>query len=122
MHLDLARYHELGRFRTAEDGGDGYDRAAAWFHLEIGAKCGILEAVLAAARICLGLPHELLADLNVEQDEHYDELGVDYMQTAAELGDRGAMLFLADAYEKGQPLGTERCVCTYIPAPRSFFS
>lgn len=80
IHIDLARYHELGRFVELDselkemlDGNQNdarapikYDKQSAIFHLDIARKCGILEAVLTSAHIVLGLPHELLKEVTVE--------------------------------------------------------
>ncbi|VDP51285.1 unnamed protein product [Soboliphyme baturini] len=63
VHLDLCRYHELGRF---VDEGQKYDRAAAWFHLEVAAKCTVIEAVVTMAKIFLNIPRELLQDFTVD--------------------------------------------------------
>jgi elongation factor 2 kinase len=108
VHLDMCRYHELGRFSDEGTEPGVYDKAAAWFHLEIAANCGVLEAILTCARIFLGLPHDLLEEFTVEPDENSEDRGLDWMEMAANRRDRGAMLFLADAYEKGTPLGSER--------------
>lgn len=63
IHLDLAKYHELRRFMP--DGESSYDKVAAMFHLEQAAKCGILEAVLTLARICMQLPHDFLVEVEL---------------------------------------------------------
>lgn len=63
IHLDLARYHELRRFTSPDS--PWYDREAAFFHLEKSSDCGVAEAKIARARILLGLPHDILPDLEV---------------------------------------------------------
>ncbi|UMM21907.1 hypothetical protein L5515_003384 [Caenorhabditis briggsae] len=134
IHIDLARYHELGRFIELDseqkemlDGSENdsrlpikYDKQSAIFHLDIARKCGILEAVLTSAHIVLGLPHELLKEVTVddlfpeglgEQENgirDLEEFGSDLMEIAAEMGDKGAMLYMAHAYETGQRLGPNR--------------
>ncbi|CAI2349548.1 unnamed protein product [Caenorhabditis sp. 36 PRJEB53466] len=134
IHIDLARYHELGRFIELDsehkemlDGRENdprtavmYDKQSAIFHLDIARKCGILEAVLTSAHIVLGLPHELLKEITVndlfpdgfgEQENgirDLEEFGSDLMEIAAEMGDKGAMLYMAHAYETGQKLGPNR--------------
>uniref|UniRef100_A0A8R1HK00 Alpha-type protein kinase domain-containing protein n=1 Tax=Caenorhabditis japonica TaxID=281687 RepID=A0A8R1HK00_CAEJA len=134
IHIDLARYHELGRFVEIDsdhkemlDGRENdaripikYDKQSAIFHLDIARKCGILEAVLTSAHIVLGLPHELLKEVNVEDlfpnglgeqengINNLEEFGSDLMEIAAEMGDKGAMLYMAHAYETGQNLGPNR--------------
>jgi elongation factor 2 kinase len=137
IHLDVARYHELGRFlqlrsdgskqvtrkvehgvsaaatlkdSTVQPAGD-YDRASAWFHLDIAVSCGTLEAILAMADIYLGRQHTLLADISMEAEEDSANRGIDLMEQAADLGDRGAMLFVAEAYDTGCGLGNDREKC-----------
>ncbi|KFD52577.1 hypothetical protein M514_06611 [Trichuris suis] len=107
IHLDLARYHELGKFTTE---GVPYDHASAWFHLTAAAKCGSHEAVVTLAKIYLGFPHELLSDFTIEDQDDEDniEAGLEYMTQAANMGDRWAMLYLAEAYCKGDKLGCEK--------------
>nr|pir hypothetical protein F42A10.4 - Caenorhabditis elegans [Caenorhabditis elegans] len=142
IHIDLSRYHELGRFVEVDsehkemlEGSENdarvpikYDKQSAIFHLDIARKCGILEAVLTSAHIVLGLPHELLKEVTVddlfpngfgEQENgiradkgqkpcDLEEFGSDLMEIAAEMGDKGAMLYMAHAYETGQHLGPNR--------------
>lgn len=43
-------------------------------------------------------------------DEDYINEGMDYMETAAEAGDRAAILFVARAYDTGHNLGSARYV------------
>lgn len=138
IHLDLARYHELGRFLEEEDNdekrlalGDTdissgsseeksikYDTESALYHLDVARRCGVLEAVVTVAQMAYGLPHELLKDIGDNENWRQDENGTgdaeydreafafELMETAAEMGDRGAMLFVAEAYESGRRMGT----------------
>ncbi|CAI5446771.1 unnamed protein product [Caenorhabditis angaria] len=128
IHIDLARYHELGRFIESEKGEKdmledprkNYDKQSAIFHLDIARKCGILEAILTTAHIVLDLPHELLKEVRVsdlfpdgtEEEitgiKDLEEFGSDLMEIAAEMGDKGAMLYMAHAYESGRNLGQNR--------------
>ncbi|CAB3402088.1 unnamed protein product [Caenorhabditis bovis] len=137
IHIDLARYHELGRFvesgggkemleSSDQDSPDAkkptqYDKQSAIFHLDIARKCGILEAILTTAHIVLGMPHELLKEVTVEDlfpngiidtsnggSQDLTEFGADLMEIAAEMGDKGAMLYMAHSYETGQRLGPNR--------------
>uniref|UniRef100_A0A5S6R291 Alpha-type protein kinase domain-containing protein n=1 Tax=Trichuris muris TaxID=70415 RepID=A0A5S6R291_TRIMR len=107
VHLDLARYHELGKFAPE---GAPYDHASAWFHLTAAAKCGLHEAVVTLAKIYLGFPHELLSDFTIEDQDDEDNIdaGLEYMTQAANMGDRWAMLYLANAYCEGDKLGGEK--------------
>jgi elongation factor 2 kinase len=60
------------------------------------------------AHIYLGLQHDILVQVVVEQSEENLNRGADYMMVAAEAGDRQAMLFMADAFETGKNLGKDR--------------
>lgn len=60
--MDLAKYHELGRFSAKED---DYDKDAAFFHLKQSAMCGNVEAVDVMAKIYLQLPHDVLTVVSV---------------------------------------------------------
>ncbi|VDM43324.1 unnamed protein product [Toxocara canis] len=130
VHVDLARYHELGRFlpksvsaskndnfilTIGSGNGTGessftYDQESALYHLDVARRCGILEAVITIAQIAFGirLPHELLKDVNnigYWGCDDADEFGIELMETAADMGDRSAMLFVAESYETGRHLG-----------------
>uniref|UniRef100_A0A0M3JTA9 Eukaryotic elongation factor 2 kinase (inferred by orthology to a C. elegans protein) n=1 Tax=Anisakis simplex TaxID=6269 RepID=A0A0M3JTA9_ANISI len=128
VHLDLARYHEVGRFlpksvsasrnenlkvTTGSDGSAAeesleYDKEAALYHLDMARRCGVLEAIITTAQIAHGLPHELLKDItNTDYwgDDDCEGFGIELMETAAEMGDRSSMLFVAESYETGRGLG-----------------
>ena len=62
IHLDMAKYHELGRF-APDDGSRNME--AALYHLRHAADCGALEAIIAMARICLQMTHDVLVEVNV---------------------------------------------------------
>ncbi|VDN53809.1 unnamed protein product [Dracunculus medinensis] len=134
IHLDLARYHELGRFiykslsvsaneenfnneKTNINGITEnlceYDKESALFHLEIAQRCGILEAIKTIAEMAYGLPHELLKEVGNEYRniENREEYGLELMKRAADSGDVGAMIFVAEAYETGRNLGKNNCPC-----------
>ncbi|KAK5966443.1 hypothetical protein GCK32_005360, partial [Trichostrongylus colubriformis] len=136
IHLDLARYHELGRFLAEEDNDDKrialgetdvercskqqtvkYDKESALFHLDIARRCGVLEAIITVAQMAFKLPHDLLKDVGDDElwakdddddgdglNDH-EEFAFELMLTAAEMGDRGSMLFVAEAYETGRRMG-----------------
>lgn len=108
VHLDLAKYHEMGRFCKTKDDVDNYDRDAALYHLRHAADCGCLEAIICTARIHLGLPHDVLADVQLPDTEENLNIAVDYLLIAAEAGDRASMIQLAKAYDTELNLGTER--------------
>lgn len=69
IHLELAKYHELGRFAVSED---TRNLKAALYHLEQSAACGFLESILACARIYLNLPNDILTELHVEVSGRHD--------------------------------------------------
>ncbi|CAI4226342.1 unnamed protein product [Auanema sp. JU1783] len=140
IHLDLARYHELGRFLPEEDNEEKkralgetddsedsresaikslkYDTSSALYHLDVARRCGVLEAIITVAQMVYGAHHELLKDIGQDENWRHDgsdnTTGEDYdreafafelMETAAEMGDRGAMLFVAEAFETGRKMG-----------------
>lgn len=98
IHLDLAKYHELNRFVKESE---SFDQKAAIFHLSQAAKCGCLEAIKTMAQLHLGLPHDTLPSVELNDNHCELELGFDYMQTAAEAKDRAAMIYISKAYETG---------------------
>ncbi|CAL1279106.1 unnamed protein product [Larinioides sclopetarius] len=98
IHLDLAKYHEIGRF-TLEN--EEYDHDAAFYHLEQAARCGNLEAINTIAKIYLQIPHDVLAEVAVKDSTDNIDQGMDYMKQAACAGDRAAMIFLAKCYDSG---------------------
>ena len=117
---DLANM-DMGDGTTKSTAPIDYDRQSAWFHLDMAARCHVLEAVLTVAKIHLGLSHDLLKDFEVDvsascsiaqlqsTDDDNLERGLDMMQEAAvDMGDRGAMLHLAEAYDTGRGLCESR--------------
>lgn len=62
IHLDTAKYHELGRFVTEGE----RDMEAAMYHLQQAACCGVLEAILTLAKLYLSLPTDILVDVTIE--------------------------------------------------------
>ncbi|XP_038064162.1 eukaryotic elongation factor 2 kinase-like isoform X2 [Patiria miniata] len=105
IHLDLAKYHEIGRF---VDSLEQRNMQAAFYHLQQASHCGTMEAILALARIYLNLPHDILEAVVIDDCEENINDGMDLMEQAAEAGDRPSMIYLAKAYESGTNLGTNR--------------
>ncbi|KJH42703.1 MHCK/EF2 kinase domain protein [Dictyocaulus viviparus] len=136
IHLDLARYHELGKFLLEEDIEDkrialresethadtdtkprgcsvNYDKVSALFHLDMARRCGVVEAVVTLAQMAFKLPHDLLKDVddeiwligNKEENCDREKFAFELMETAAEMGNRSAMFFVAEAYEMGRNMG-----------------
>ncbi|XP_013782450.1 eukaryotic elongation factor 2 kinase-like [Limulus polyphemus] len=106
VHLEMAKYHELGRFSA--DGEEEYDHDAALFHMQHAADCGTVEAVITMAHIYLQLQHDLLIDISVPDTPENKEKGVEYMLQAAEGGDRAAIIYMAKSFDTGDNLGTSR--------------
>eukprot|EP00095_Tigriopus_kingsejongensis_P008623 maker-scaffold503_size153465-snap-gene-0.13 protein:Tk08623 transcript:maker-scaffold503_size153465-snap-gene-0.13-mRNA-1 annotation:"hypothetical protein CAPTEDRAFT_175610" len=97
IHVDLAKYHEICRF--TEDGS--YDQYAAFFHLKCAADCGNVSAVVALSRMFLGLPHDILSEMEPPSGENHCKLGFHYAEVGAKAKDRGSMVYLARAYDTG---------------------
>ena len=105
VHFELAKYHEMCRF--SENGV--YDKRTALFHLKAAADCGIVAAIVNVSKICCDLPHDILVDVTKDDSSADDEedakiIGLDYMERAANAGDRASMVYLAHAYDPGQNL------------------
>lgn len=103
VHLELAKYNDVGRFTNHEPQMD-----CAMFHLEQAAACSVLAAIVTMAEIYLQLPHDILASATVQVSDEAANRGVEYMLQAAVLGDRQAMVYMAKAYESGSGLGSQR--------------
>lgn len=103
VHLELAKYNDVGRFTNHEPQMD-----CAMFHLEQAAACSVLPAIVTMAEIYLQLPHDILASATVKASDEAANRGVEYMLQAAVLGDRQAMVYMAKAYESGSGLGSKR--------------
>ncbi|XP_071492332.1 eukaryotic elongation factor 2 kinase-like [Diadema antillarum] len=105
IHLDLAKYHEMGRLAPDDN---SRNMEAAIYHLRHAADCGVLEGIIAMARICLQLTHDILTEVVVPESDDYINEGMDYMEMACDAGDRAAMLIVARAYDNGLNLGSAR--------------
>ena len=64
VHLELCKYHEIGRFTTAEN--PDCDLEAAFYHLEQAANLGEVEALVNVAKIYMQLPHDILPSYQVD--------------------------------------------------------
>ena len=58
IHNDMVIYYDCNRFQL--------DLQSAIFHLQIAADCGCLSAIQTAAKIFLGLPHDLIPEFQIE--------------------------------------------------------
>lgn len=107
VHHELAKYHEIGRFCDKKD--EDIDWESALFHEVHAAELGELEAILTLAKLYLGMEHDVLMNCQVHGDpEENLDIGIDYMVQAADAGDRGAMIYVAKAFETGDGLGKKR--------------
>lgn len=106
IHHEMAKYHEVGRFCDKND--EDIDWESAIFHETHAAELGELEAILTMAKLYLGLERDVLVNCTVEDDTENVDHGMDYMVEAAEAGDRGAMIYVAKAFQTGNGLGNRR--------------
>jgi len=108
IHLDLAVYHETCRFDA-----NIQDENSAHFHLQAAADCGNQLALVAISSLYLGLPNDILPALSQQDVDEFvtgsiEDIGLDYMVTAARNGDVHSMLYLAKAFDCGLNLGKAR--------------
>lgn len=108
IHLDLARYHETCRFDAVVQ-----DKASALFHLRAAADCSNLQALIAISQLFTGRPNDILpaiTQMDAEElvDGALEDIGLDYIVRAARQGDSTSMLYLAQAYDTGLNLGSDR--------------
>ena len=109
VHLELCKYHEMGRFVDQEvdsselvsgESSVNFDMNAAVFHLRQACQLGVCEAVLNMAKMHLQMPHDLLVNYQVEDTDENRALGFEWMRQAADNGaNKTAMLYVANAYE-----------------------
>ncbi|PAA59554.1 hypothetical protein BOX15_Mlig021138g1 [Macrostomum lignano] len=98
VHHELARLHESGRFANSEG---AVDWSAALYHEQISAELGVVEAAANLARLHLGMPADCLQDMPRDLLQPSPTSGLAYLESAARLGDRPAMLQLARANDLG---------------------
>jgi len=108
IHLDLAQYHETCRFDA-----NIQDKSSAHFHLKAAADCDNKQALTAISSLYLGLPNDILPALTQLDAAEYvagniEDIGLDYMVSAARYGDVSSMVFLAKAFDSGLNLGKDR--------------
>ena len=106
IHLDLATYHEACRFQD-----NVQDKVSSHFHLRCAADCEDKQALVAISSLYVGLPNDVLPGLS-QQDVldlvpgDIQDIGLDYMTSAARQGDTASMLYLAKAFDTGNNLGS----------------
>lgn len=106
VHLDMAKYHELGRFKV--DDNDECDMVAGMFHLQQAVNCGVLEAIKIMSRLYLNMQTDALSSIVIQPNSENADLGIEYMLLAADAGDRSAMIYMAKTYQSGEGLGSKR--------------
>lgn len=105
VHLDLAKYYELNRFN--EDDID-FDKDAAIFHVKHSAFCGLVDGLLTAGQMLLGIPHYILPDIELPKEEQNETLGFYFLEEACRAGDRWALSYVANAFDTGLGLPADR--------------
>ncbi|XP_054848523.1 eukaryotic elongation factor 2 kinase isoform X2 [Eublepharis macularius] len=105
VHLAMVRYHEAGRFCEKDQ---EWDQETAVFHLEHAADCGELEAIVGLGLMYSQLPHHILSEVTLEDNQENRSKGFDYLRRAAEAGDRPSMILVARAYDTGMNLAPDR--------------
>lgn len=122
IHHELARLHDAGRLVSApSDAGNPHEEMepgqledkinwpAAVFHEQLAAKLDVVEAAINLARLHLGLPTDCLQAAARRATILPNSVeGHRYMEAAARLGDRSAMLYLAKAHDTGNSPGLEK--------------
>ena len=110
------------------------DKESAHFHLKAAADCEnkqgeltllyqlhfinivLQPALVAISSLYLGLQNDILPgltklDVSDLVAGNVDDIGLDYMVSAARHGDANSMLYLAKAFDTGLNLGTDRSQC-----------
>ena len=106
IHLDLAHYHEACRFHA-----NLQDKVSSHFHLKCAADCDNKSALVAISSLYVGLPNDILPGLTQKDvldlvPGDIQDIGLDYMISAARQGDTASMLYLAKAFDTGDNLGS----------------
>ncbi|PAA52730.1 hypothetical protein BOX15_Mlig004789g2 [Macrostomum lignano] len=132
IHHEMTRLHDAGRMvaletdnRDKNDIVDDDDKVigqscppgqleamidwpAALFHERLAAQLGVVEAAVNLARLHLGLPADCLQAAPAAALRPSAAEGHRWMEAAAKLGDRSAMLYLARAHDTGDTEGLVR--------------
>ena len=105
IHLELCKYHVMGRF--AKD-YEAFDSEAAFFHLKQAAYLGVIEAMTNIGRIYLQLPRDILPTYTVESTDENLDIGFEFIEKSADMGDKASMLFVAKILDAGNGLSTNK--------------
>lgn len=108
IHLDMCKYHIMGRF--SENENDEIDEKAAFFHLQQAANLGVIEALTNMAAIYLDLPHDILSNYQVEEKDDNVNTGFEYLLEAANKGDKNSIFQVAKAFDTGANLSKKLSV------------
>ncbi|KAJ1362613.1 Alpha kinase [Parelaphostrongylus tenuis] len=95
-----------------------YDKESALFHLDIARRCGVVEAnsnyCSNSVQITPRPFERCWRQRNLATGEDYangehdqEKFAFELMETAAEMGNRSAMLFVAEAFETGRKMGRD---------------
>jgi len=106
VHLELCKYHEVGRFLENEN--QEFDAEAAFFHLKQAAELNVKDALVNLAKIYLQLPRDILPSYSVEENDENLALGFEYMCKSADKHCKAAMFYVAKAYDTGVGLSKNR--------------
>ncbi|RNA05755.1 eukaryotic elongation factor 2 kinase isoform X5 [Brachionus plicatilis] len=106
IHLEMCKYHEVGRFVHQEN--DAFDQQAAFYHLQLAANLGLTDALVNCAKIYMQLPHDILPEFKIEENESNYELGFEMFVEAAEKGEKSSLCFVAKAFDTGIGLPKSR--------------
>lgn len=107
IHLELCKYHEIGRF-IKDENSDEFDSEAAFFHLKQAADLGAKDALANIGKIYLQLPHDILPNYTVEDNDANRDIGFNYILQNADKGDKNSMYFIAKALDTGIGLSKNR--------------
>jgi len=95
----------MGRF--AKD-YEAFDSEAAFFHLKQAAYLGVIEAMTNIGRIYLQLPRDILPTYTVESTDENLDIGFEFIEKSADMGDKASMLFVAKILDAGNGLRTNK--------------
>jgi elongation factor 2 kinase len=105
VHHHLGRMHASGRIAQLDDTFKGESAAptkpclgAAFYHFQMAANLGSVEAQLAMARLYLGTARDFLDDFDVPEDQ---PLAGRYLALAAERGSKAAIGIVGDNLRSG---------------------
>jgi len=102
IHLEMCKYHEMGRFVASEE--QHFDVDAAFFHLKQAANLGVVEALVNIGKIYLDLPRDILPNYTMPENESNFDIAFDYIRSSANKGDKNSLFIIAKTYDTGSYL------------------